>query len=202
MTADTTDLEIEFDRSREDQAWARWLARSADALLLTPFVFVLFLALGVLIELGRAPAFLLQWAEHPILSSALELVVIFVLFTLWEPLFLSNAGTTPGKWLMGLRVRRKNGEKLSFPRALARFVSVWFVGMGAGIPVLSLILMLMARGKLTSDGATGWDEQLDTVVQHRKRHPLVWVLMIVFVVGIGAGLRILNRVLEQGAPPS
>jgi uncharacterized RDD family membrane protein YckC len=199
MTATAADgAAVEFERSREDQAWARWLARSADALMLTPFVFIAFAVLGVLIEIGRAPAVILSWFENPLLAGVLELGVMFLLFALWEPLFLSNTGTTPGKWIMGMRVRRNGGERLSFARALNRFVRVWFIGMGAGVPLLTLITMLIARAKLAADGVTGWDERLDSVVHHRKRHPLVWTLVIVLVVGLGLGLRLLNRLSAEG----
>jgi uncharacterized RDD family membrane protein YckC len=194
MTAEVINAEtIPFERSRDDQAWARWLARSADGLLITPIVFVLFATLGVAIELGRAPAIILEWTEQPVLAAAMEIVAAFMVFALWEPLFLSNTGTTPGKWIMGISVRTRDGAKLSLPRALARFVTVWFVGLGAGIPLLSLVTMLMARAKLINDGVTGWDEQLDCVVEHRKRHPIVWALVIVTAIGVTGALRFAER---------
>jgi uncharacterized RDD family membrane protein YckC len=193
MTAETADIVLEYERSREDQAWARWLARSADGLLMTPVIVLLFGLLGVAVELGRAPAVILEWAAQPIAAAIMEIAAAFVMFALWEPLFLSNTGTTPGKWLMGVSVRRTNGQKLSLPRALGRFVSVWFVGLGAGIPILALITMLMSRSKLIADGQTGWDERLDTVVHHRKRHPLIWVLVIVCAIGLNAVLSIAAR---------
>jgi len=198
MTTETADAAIAFERTREDQAWARWLARSADRLLLMPFVFVAFFALGLLIELERAPAVILDWLEQPILAVVIETLIVFVLFALWEPLFLSNTGTTPGKWLMGVRVRSKSGEKLSLLRALDRFVRVWFVGMGAGIPVLIVILTLMARARLVGDGVTAWDESLDCEVQHTKRHPLVWALVIILVIAANIGLVLLSRLGAEG----
>lgn len=187
------DIVIPFERTRDDQAWARWLARSADALMLAPFVFVAFAVLGGLIEIGRAPVEILEWMENPVLSTLIEVGAMLVLFALWEPLFISNTGTTPGKFILGIRVRRNDDTKLSFPRALSRFLRVWFIGMGASIPLLTLILMLMSRAKLTADGVTGWDEALDVKVEHRKRHPLIWVLVIVVVIGVNVALRILNQ---------
>lgn len=187
------DIVIPFERTRDDQAWARWLARSADALMLAPFVFVVFAVLGGLIEIGRAPVEILDWMENPVLSTLIEVGAMLVLFALWEPLFISNTGTTPGKFILGIRVRRNDDSKLSFPRALSRFLRVWFIGMGASIPLLTLILMLMSRAKLTADGVTGWDEALDVKVEHRKRHPIIWVLVIVVVIGVNLALRILNQ---------
>ncbi|MBC7769060.1 MAG: RDD family protein [Phycisphaerales bacterium] len=194
MTAAAVEaLALEYERSRDTQAWARWFARAADALMLTPFVFVAFAMLGVLVELGRAPVEIYGWIEQPIVAGIMELGMMFVLFALWDPLFISNTGTTPGKWIMGVRVRRADGSKLSFFRALNRFVRVWFIGMGAGVPLLTLILMLISRAKLVSDGVTAWDEQLNCKVEHRKRHPALWVLVIVVVLVVNLGLRILSE---------
>lgn len=197
--AETIEIELPpYERSRDDQAWARWLARSADALLLMPAVFIAFAALGVAIELGYAPIVIYEWLDHRIAGAAIELVATLLFFCLWEPLFLSSAGTTPGKWIMGIRVRRNEGEKLSFFQALNRFCRVWFVGMGAGVPLLSLILMLMARAKFAADGVTAWDQSLDVRVEHRRRHPVVWVLVIVVVFGLTLASRIFAGMAEQG----
>jgi hypothetical protein len=94
---------------------------------------------------------------------------------------------------MGVSVRRESGRRLSLPRALGRFVTLWFVGLGAGVPFLSFILMLMARAKLINDGKTGWDEQFDCVVEHKKRHPLVWGTVLVLAVGVSIAIRIWSR---------
>jgi hypothetical protein len=45
---------------------------------------------------------------------------------------------------------------------------------------------------------TGWDERLDCVVQHKKRHPIVWVLVIVLAIGVTAALRIVERMGSAG----
>lgn len=193
MTAQAIETDIPFERERDDQAWARWFARGIDGLLLTPFVFILFAAMGVLIELGRLPPVLYEWMVQPVAAVAMELGARFLLMLLWEPLFLSNTGTTPGKWVFGIRVRRSNGDKLSLLRAVNRFLRVWLIGMGAYVPLLSLVLSLMARARLIGSGSTVWDDQLDCVVQHRQRNPLIWTLAIVLVVGVNAAVNLLAR---------
>lgn len=199
MTASTVDddIVVPFERSREDQAWARWVARLADGLMLTPILMFAFLLLGALVELGRAPAELLLWLEDPIMATVIEIIALFILFALWEPLFISNTRTTPGKWIMGIRVVRTDGTKLSFLRALNRFVRVWFVGMGSRIPLLSLITMLIARATLVSDGIVAWDRQLDCQIEHRKRHPALWTLVIVIVLALNFGIAILAKLSEN-----
>lgn len=191
------DIVIEYERDRQDQAWARWLARIVDSILVQPIVFLAFMAWGVAVEFGRLPAESLAWLENSFATQAVEIVAIFLTLALWEPLFLSNTGTTPGKFIMGVRVRRSNGENLSWWRALQRFVQVWIVGMGLRIPVLALILMLIARAKLTSEGVTAWDKNLDCKVQHSRRHPMLWALTAFLAVGISVALAVFARLSEQ-----
>lgn len=193
-----TDAAIEFERSREDQAWARWLARAIDAVLLTPAVYAFFFGVGIAVQLGQLPAEVFTWLETPALSTAIELLARFLMLCLWEPLFLANTGTTPGKWLMGIRVRTADGKHLGVFAALWRFVQVWLLGIGAGIPLVSLITMLTSRAKLISDGFTAWDEKQRYQVLHRKRHPALWTLLIALVVGVNIALAVLIRMGEQG----
>ena len=199
MTKDTVNIELPpYERSRDDQAWARWLARLVDTILVQPFVFIAFFAWGVAVELGRLPPESLGWFDDPLLSTTIELIFVFVVLALWEPLFLSNNATTPGKYIMGVRVVRTNGEKLSWWRALQRLLQVWIIGMGLRIPLLGFILMLIARAKLESEGVTGWAQNLDCRVEHRKRHPLIWWLVAILVIGINIAFAVFTRMSNEG----
>ncbi len=169
---------------------ARPLSRCSPAI--TNYLFD-FLALGAAVEFGRLPAETLLWLDNPISAAVVEVVVFFSLMLLWEPLFLSNTGTTPGKWVMGIGARRPDGRNLSLFTAYLRFVWVWVIGLGLGIPLVSLICMLIARSKLVADGTTAWDEGLKVQITHTKRHPIVWTLAIVFVVGLTIAFRVLSR---------
>jgi hypothetical protein len=53
--------------------------------------------------------------------------------------------------------------------------------------------MLIARAKLTADGVTAWDERLGSVVEHRKRHPALWTVVLIVVIGSNIALRILEQ---------
>jgi hypothetical protein len=61
-----------------------------------------------------------------------------------------------------------------------------------------LIMTLVARARLVSDGVTAWDESLDCDVQHSKRHPLVWLLVIILVISANIGLVVLSRMDAEG----
>jgi hypothetical protein len=53
--------------------------------------------------------------------------------------------------------------------------------------------MLIARSKLIADGVTSWDARLRCKVEHRRRHPFVWLLVIVFVLGVSITFWVLER---------
>ena len=58
----------------------------------------------------------------------------YLLLLLLEPLLLHTWGYTPGKWLLGLKVRDRNGEKLTLRRARQR---TWrLFGRGEGYNIL------------------------------------------------------------------
>jgi hypothetical protein len=67
------------------------------------------------------------------------------------------------------------------------------VGLGLFIPLVALICMLISRSKLIADGVTAWDEGLKLQVTHKKRHPILWVLVIVVVLCVNIGVAILSR---------
>jgi uncharacterized RDD family membrane protein YckC len=143
-----------------------------------PSLFAAYFAIGVGVELEKLPPEVLTWTREPVKSTVLAVALMFVLYSLWEPLFLANTGTTPGKWIMGIRIRTAVGNKLGYLTALSRMIRVWIVGMGLGLPIVSLITLLISRAKLNSDGQTGWDERLNLRVMHRKRNVFIWIAML------------------------
>jgi uncharacterized RDD family membrane protein YckC len=49
---------------------------------------------------------------------------VFAVLALWARLFLSNTAIAPGKFIVGVRVVRTSGEKLSWRRAMHRLLQV------------------------------------------------------------------------------
>lgn len=100
--------------------WRRFFARSLDmALYLFP---VTAFRLLVLHDFSIADqtfgAILLRWL--------LNLGLLFAL----EPLLLSRFGATPGKWILGLEVRARDGKNLSYSAAVERTGKLFHYGMG------------------------------------------------------------------------
>ena len=65
--------------------------------------------------------------------------------------------TTPGKFLLGVRVRTGTGQRLSFGEAFAREWAVWIYGMGLGCLPVTLILLITSFLRLIDRGDTKWD---------------------------------------------
>jgi uncharacterized RDD family membrane protein YckC len=70
-------------------------------------------------------------------------------------------GTTPGKWLAGIRVLGLDGQPAGIGRAFVREVHVALRGMGLSLPLIVLICNVAAHTTLTTEKTTSWDRELD-----------------------------------------
>lgn len=92
----------------------------------------------------------------------------FGFMVMLEPLLLAAFGTTPGKWIFGIRVYTKDGNRLPYPRALNRTVSLFKSGLGYGVPVYSLTRMAKSRYQCTKRKPLEWDEEISYVLKDAK----------------------------------
>src|SRR3990167_10271102 len=61
-------------------------------------------------------------------------------FFVWIPieaLLLSTLGTTPGKWFLRTQLKQGKKKTMDYLTALRRSFSVWFRGLGMGIPIVN-----------------------------------------------------------------
>jgi uncharacterized RDD family membrane protein YckC len=96
-------------------------------------------------------------------SSGIGLLFVWVFV---EALLLSTFGTTPGKWLFKVRVILPSGSAISYSTALSRSIKVWWRGLGIGLPIVSLITLIVAHGRLIDNGMTSWDREGGFLVTH------------------------------------
>jgi uncharacterized RDD family membrane protein YckC len=87
------------------------------------------------------------------LSEAMEnpIIASFVLYTILcptEAIMLSLFGTTPAKWLFGMRIENQSGKLLSFSKALHRSFRVCVQGVFFSIPFITLIPQLLSYTKV------------------------------------------------------
>ena len=106
--------------------WRRFFARMIDLLLYDLTWMVILTSAGLCVAGNRGVT---------LLNDFLALLTMLLL----EPLLLHLFGTTPGKWLMGLRVTDESGKTLPLAAAWRRTWRVLWYGYGACIPIYSII---------------------------------------------------------------
>ncbi len=86
--------------------------------------------------------------------------IILLLYVSWfvlEAFLLHRFGTTPGKWLLGLRVANHDGSMLSLAESTRRCARVLFIGIGFGWMPLALICQIIAWVTTKRLGRPLWD---------------------------------------------
>ncbi len=171
--------QLDPDQLGEARPWLRYWARTFDLTLLG------LVGGGVLGQL----------APHAIEDKVFGNLFGFVCMAVWvliEPLHLVAGGTTPGKWLFKSRVITTDGRRMTYEDALMRSFRVWWRGMGAGVPIVSLVTLIMAHEKLSSKGVTSWDRDGGFTVVHRRlgagRVVAILFVTIAILVLIGWGM--------------
>lgn len=102
----------------------------------------------------------LYLANADIQAVVQDLLLMLSMYLPWVPVeawLVSRAGTTPGKWLMGLRVLNQDGRKLDFPESLRRALRVYFLGIGIGWIPMAAVCHAVSWLHLKSMGSTLWD---------------------------------------------
>jgi len=146
--------------------WVRFWARMIDYSLLAFVILLVSSALG-----------------FPFISmQPLFWMVILFIWIFIEALFIASWGTTPGKWLLCVSVRDEFQHKLKFSDALSRSFSVWWLGMGVGLPIVSFITMIVAAVKLSNTGMTSWDRRSSYRIMHGKIGVLRCIIAILYFI--------------------
>jgi len=158
---------LELNEQLETMAprpWVRYWARMFD-------VYFFSLIFGLVSEFV-SPGVL----EH-MNDAALGLAVLFV-WVFVESFLLCTWGTTPGKALLRIRIKKSDGAPIQISDALARSFRVWWRGTAIGVPLIALITLTFAYHKLQTDRITTWDRDTGIVVTHGD---IGWVRVIALV---------------------
>jgi hypothetical protein len=96
-----------------------------------------------------------------------------MLFSYFGAIFLNAAfigytGSSPGKYLLGIKITDKHDKPLGYKIALKRELLVWYKGLGLGIPFISFFTQLAAYNTLKSRGKTSWDESMGLKITYRN----------------------------------
>lgn len=118
---------------------------------------------------------------------------------LLDAALMALMGTTPGKFLAGIRVETIDGGRVG-RKALIRNAHVYVEGLWFGIPFLNLFGMSRARDRLLNEGATSWDEKLGLRVVERGSNELRTIAVAVLAIGLNIGLRVFDKYVEYKQP--
>ena len=122
----------------------------------------------------------LSWPEGVVallVETSLSTWVSWFLLLLLEPILLCTWGYTPGKWLLRLKVRQEDGQKLEYLDALNRTFRVFWQGCGFGILLIYEACMLYRQTQCSKDQVMPWDRGLSYTVRPVKGHRIaVFVL--------------------------
>lgn len=97
------------------------------------------------------------------LSAALCLLTLIAVLV--EVPLLALTGTTLGKWLMGVRLRRQNGSRIGWRGLFMRNLRLWYHGLGMGIPFWFCVNLWFSRERTGAGMLVRWDEK----TLHRTR---------------------------------
>lgn len=167
-TTSSKDIQTPEISGPQIRPWVRYWARMIDLLLFS-------LLLGFVIGIIYPPVLEIN-------DTLLGIILLFV-YVFVEPIMLTSWGTTPGKALLRVRLRKSTGDKPTYSEALSRSFSVWLRGFGLGIPLVSLITLITSYNKLTKKRITTWDEEGDFNVSHRIIGAIRIIVMILFFIG-------------------
>ncbi len=165
----------ELDRPRP---WLRFWARVLDYLW---FTFVISLLLRPLL-MGNMEAMM----TDPVLRYVPWDTALLLFYIPLESWLLSTFGTTPGRALLRIQVRRLDGSLPSFRQAMARSFQVFLKGLALGLPVVYFLAMAWWRIRLLQKGVTTWDEACETRVEHGE--PEVWRYLTLAGIILGVGV--------------
>ena len=128
--------------------WVRYFARSIDAAIYM-ILWNTFLSLVLHINI----------METGFAGLVADIIAYNCLFLLAEPFMLSRFGTTPGKFLLGLRMTAETGARLTHGEALHRTWTVLKKGCGFNLPVYWIIRMYKSY-RACKDGETlDWEQE-------------------------------------------
>ena len=122
--------------------------------------------------------------------SAVPLSLVYMVI---EFFILSATGTTLGKFLFKIRIKKSDENNLSYYEYFRRSIDVWIRGLGCYIPFVSMMTYINFGRILKSDGITPWDKTGGILVQHQilGRNRII-AMTVTFVVMSGSFMFLLT----------
>ncbi len=156
--------------------WRRYFARSMDLLIYT-VLWNMFLALVFKVNIGLRSGEGQIWDDY--------MVLLFMLLA--EPVLLAVFGSTPGKWLLGIRVTDNEGRRLTLGEGFSRTWKVLWRGMGMGVPIWSLYRLWKSYKGCMEEETLEWEYDSEIVLKDEKGwRAAVYLLVGAFLLAVFA----------------
>ncbi len=153
--------------------WRRYFAKTID---LSIFSVSLAFVGGIVLAFVNP-----GWLPITIVSSIIFTAVVLFFSFIIEGLIISIFRTTFGKALFRTGVVDKDGGRLGIAKSIGRSLYSGVAGLGAGIPLVSIMTLILSYSALESDGVTLWDKHMDAYVVHENMTRLNWIFsMFIF----------------------
>lgn len=136
--------------------WRRFFARSIDMSIY-----------GMAFDAIAAIVFKINISDLSFPFSIVSVVVSIIVMLLLEPFFLSRWGTTPGKWIWGIKVTDKWGRNLEYKDARTRTWEVLCYGYGFHIPIYSIYRMWKCYKACKNSELIVWEQ--DTYIELKDK---------------------------------
>jgi uncharacterized RDD family membrane protein YckC len=170
-------------------AWPRYWARCIDILL------ELFL-LGALVGATQPTLFGPGGAFSGSSGGQAFAVVLLPFALLIESVMTAMIGTTPGKWIAGLKLRDIRGDRLTLTELLRRNSKLYVGGLGGGIWIISLFTLANNHSKVKEHKLTSWDQDTQSRVFQTNKGgwrthlaAAVYVILLLICLALPAALR-------------
>lgn len=151
--------------------WRRWFARFIDLNLFGNIVGILVLFLLFVVAPSAASS-VRQYAANQFIDGA----VLLLLWMPFECVCIAAFGSTPGKWLLGIRITNQDDAPLNFLASVKRYVGMMVQGAGFGLPIVVFFTYILSYRRLTSTGTTAWDSATGTKVTVRHMTGLKYTI--------------------------
>lgn len=134
-------------------AWPRYLARTFDVFIEMTIVVAVFAA----ITLPLAPGIPQEFFS---LNAFIAGVILLPFALVLDTLFHITVKNTPGKALLGLRVRDIQGNRLSPGKHVKRNSLVWVIGYWLGVPFFEIVPKILQWDHVRENKPATYDEMM------------------------------------------
>lgn len=173
-------LDAGDDRPRP---WRRFFAKTVDLTIATTVALLIVDMAGPFLGFGHGRSGM---------SALLVSMTSLLIWAAIEILLLTEFGTTLGRRLYRITIRRDGGTALGFDDAVWRTLRMLVFGLGFGIPIVTIVTQIVAYVRLRGSGRTSWDRKGGLRVTQGPMSAVRWCGAIAATLGLIAAAAIIG----------